>query len=106
MYNKSDSPQYSSSSLLSQALVIADSSGLGTLTSLTAVRQVNWEDWSVHTASKNCKNTRMFVLFGQILTADEDDQTDSPMQEDSLHMQPNTPVPGTHTHILTTSEGK
>lgn len=67
MYNKSDSPQYPSSSLLSQALVIADSGGLGTLTSLTAVRQ--------------------------ILTADEEDQTDSPMREDSLHMQPNTPVP-------------
>lgn len=42
VYNKSDSPQYPSSSLLSQALVIADSGGLGTLTSLTAVRQVTW----------------------------------------------------------------
>ncbi|XP_049907139.1 hepatocyte nuclear factor 1-alpha isoform X1 [Epinephelus moara] len=67
MYNKSDSPQYHSSSLLSQAMVIADSSSLGTLTSLTAVRQ--------------------------ILTADPEEQTDPPLQEDSLHLQPHTPVP-------------
>uniref|UniRef100_H3BXN4 HNF1 homeobox a n=1 Tax=Tetraodon nigroviridis TaxID=99883 RepID=H3BXN4_TETNG len=87
---KSDSPQYPSSSLLSQALVIADSSSLGTLTSLTAVRQVNWihwEDWSVgrqkgvKTQARLCSST------------DEEDQTGSPMQEDSLHMQPNTPIP-------------
>ncbi|KAE8292525.1 Hepatocyte nuclear factor 1-alpha [Larimichthys crocea] len=64
---KSDSPQYHSSSLLSQAMVIADSSSLGTLTSLAAVRQ--------------------------ILTADPEEQTDSPLQEDSLHLQPHTPVP-------------
>lgn len=38
---KSESPQYHSSSLLSQAMVITDSSSLGTLTSLAAVRQVN-----------------------------------------------------------------
>lgn len=43
MYNKSDSPQYSSS-FLSQAMVIADSSSLGTLTSLAAVRQVTKAD--------------------------------------------------------------
>ncbi|KAM3610876.1 uncharacterized protein V6R79_009995 [Siganus canaliculatus] len=67
MYNKSDSPQYHSSGLLSQAMVIADSSSLGTLTSLAAVRQ--------------------------ILTSDQEEQTDSPLQEDSLHLQPNTPVP-------------
>ncbi|KAM7017799.1 hepatocyte nuclear factor 1-alpha [Tautogolabrus adspersus] len=67
MYNKSDSPQYHPSSLLSQAMVITDSSSLGTLTSLTAVRQ--------------------------ILTADPEEQTDPPLQEDSLHMQPQTPVP-------------
>lgn len=67
MYNKSDSPQYHSSSLLSQAMVIADGSSLGTLTSLTAVRQ--------------------------ILTADPEEQTDPPLQEDSLHLQPHTPVP-------------
>ncbi|XP_044053238.1 hepatocyte nuclear factor 1-alpha isoform X2 [Siniperca chuatsi] len=67
MYNKSDSPQYHSSSLLSQAMVITDSSSLGTLTSLAAVRQ--------------------------ILTADPEEQTDSSLQEDSLHMQPRTPVP-------------
>lgn len=42
VYNKSDSPQYHSvpSSLLSQAMVITEGSSLGTLTSLTAVRQV------------------------------------------------------------------
>ncbi|XP_059193855.1 hepatocyte nuclear factor 1-alpha [Centropristis striata] len=68
MYNKSDSPQYHSSSLLSQAMVIADSgSSLGTLTSLTAVRQ--------------------------ILTVDPEEQTDPPLQEESLHLQPQTPVP-------------
>ncbi|XP_029294829.1 hepatocyte nuclear factor 1-alpha [Cottoperca gobio] len=64
---KCDSPQYHPSSLLSQAMVITDSSSLGTLTSLTAVRQ--------------------------ILTEDPEDQTDPPLQEDSLHMQPHTPVP-------------
>uniref|UniRef100_A0A8C2XQC0 HNF1 homeobox a n=1 Tax=Cyclopterus lumpus TaxID=8103 RepID=A0A8C2XQC0_CYCLU len=67
MYNKLDSPQYHTSSLLSQAMVITDSSSLGTLTSLTAVKQ--------------------------ILTADPEEQTDSPLQEDSLHLQPHTPVP-------------
>ncbi|XP_033973892.1 hepatocyte nuclear factor 1-alpha isoform X2 [Trematomus bernacchii] len=69
MYNKSDSPQYHSvpSSLLSQAMVITEGSSLGTLTSLTAVRQ--------------------------IITADPEELTDSPLQEDSLHMQPQTPVP-------------
>ncbi|XP_030273386.1 hepatocyte nuclear factor 1-alpha-like isoform X1 [Sparus aurata] len=64
---KSDSPQYHSSSLLSQAMVIADGSSLGTLTSLAAVRQ--------------------------ILTADPEEETDSPLQEDSLQLQPHTPVP-------------
>ncbi|XP_023199702.1 hepatocyte nuclear factor 1-alpha isoform X1 [Xiphophorus maculatus] len=67
MYNKSESPQYHSSSLLSQAMVITDSSSLGTLTSLAAVRQ--------------------------ILTADPEEETESPLQEDSLHLQPHTPVP-------------
>ncbi|XP_072244513.1 hepatocyte nuclear factor 1-alpha [Leuresthes tenuis] len=66
MYNKSDSPQYHSSSLLSQAMVITDSSSLGTLTSLAAVRQ--------------------------ILTTDPEEQTDPPLQEDSLHLQPHTPA--------------
>uniref|UniRef100_A0A3Q3WWC6 Uncharacterized protein n=1 Tax=Mola mola TaxID=94237 RepID=A0A3Q3WWC6_MOLML len=62
-----DSPQYNSSSLLSQAMVIADSGSLGTLTSLATVRQ--------------------------ILTADPEEQTDSPIREESLHLQPHTPVP-------------
>ncbi|CAL1616348.1 unnamed protein product [Knipowitschia caucasica] len=64
---KSDSPQYHSSNLLSQAMVITDSSSLGTLTSLAAVRQ--------------------------ILTSDPDDDTDTPLEEESLHLQPHTPVP-------------
>ncbi|XP_071778356.1 hepatocyte nuclear factor 1-alpha [Centroberyx gerrardi] len=64
---KSDVPQYPSSSLLSQAMVIADGSSLGTLTSLAAVRQ--------------------------ILTADPEEQTEPPLQEDSLHLQPHTPGP-------------
>ncbi|XP_029916420.1 hepatocyte nuclear factor 1-alpha [Myripristis murdjan] len=67
MYNKSDIPQYPSSSLLSQAMVITDSSSLGTLTSLATVRQ--------------------------ILTADSEEQTESPLQEESLHLQPPTPAP-------------
>ncbi|KAM3867680.1 hepatocyte nuclear factor 1-alpha [Diretmus argenteus] len=67
MYNKSDMPQYSSSSLLSQAMVIADGSSLGTLTSLAAVRQ--------------------------ILTTDPEEQTETSLQEDSLHLQPPTPAP-------------
>ncbi|XP_031599501.1 hepatocyte nuclear factor 1-alpha [Oreochromis aureus] len=64
MYSKSDSPQYHPSSLLSQAMVIADSSSLA---SLTAVRQ--------------------------ILTTDPDEQEDAPLQEDSLNMQPHSPAP-------------
>ncbi|KAK2837622.1 hypothetical protein Q5P01_014834 [Channa striata] len=67
MYSKSDSPQYHSSSLLPQAMVITDSSSLGTLTSLAAVRQ--------------------------ILAADPEEETEPPLQEDSLHLQPHTPVP-------------
>ncbi|XP_019717972.1 hepatocyte nuclear factor 1-alpha [Hippocampus comes] len=67
MYNKTDSPQYPSSGLLSQAMVITDSSSLGTLTSLTSVRQ--------------------------ILTADPEEQTDQSLQENSLHLQAHTPVP-------------
>ncbi|XP_076020808.1 hepatocyte nuclear factor 1-alpha [Genypterus blacodes] len=64
---KSEVPQYHSSSLLPQTMLIADGSGLGTLTSLTAVRQ--------------------------ILAADPDEQTDPSLQEDSLHLQSPTPVP-------------
>ncbi|KAL3976182.1 solute carrier family 5 (sodium/iodide cotransporter), member 5 [Sarotherodon galilaeus] len=64
MYSKSDSPQYHPSSLLSQAMVIADSSSLA---SLTAVRQ--------------------------ILTTDPEEQEDAPLQEDSLNMQPHSPAP-------------
>ncbi|XP_056152294.1 hepatocyte nuclear factor 1-alpha isoform X2 [Lampris incognitus] len=67
MYSKSEMPQYPSSSLLSQAMVITDSSSLGTLTSFTAVRQ--------------------------ILSADPEEQTDPPIQEESLHLQSPTPVP-------------
>ncbi|XP_010874632.2 hepatocyte nuclear factor 1-alpha isoform X2 [Esox lucius] len=67
MYSKSDMPPYPSSSLLSQAIVITDSSSLGTLTNLTAVRQ--------------------------ILTTDPEEQTDQPIQADSLHLQSPSPVP-------------
>ncbi|KAJ8379455.1 hypothetical protein SKAU_G00002330 [Synaphobranchus kaupii] len=66
MYSKSDL-SYTPSSLLSQAMVITDSSSLGTLTSLTAVRQ--------------------------ILSTDPEDQTDSPLQEPSLHLHTSSPVP-------------
>ena len=107
MYNKSDSPQYHSSGLLSQAMVIADSSSLGTLTSLAAVRQVTGVRWSVRDSSKQQTSQhewssfgRIFQMslifyFGQILTADPEEQTDPSLQEESLHLQPPTPVPGT-----------
>lgn len=65
MYSKSEMPQYSTSSHLSRAMLITDSS-FGALTSLAAVRQ--------------------------ILTADPEDQTEPPLSEESLHLQPNTPV--------------
>ncbi|KAJ7994109.1 hypothetical protein DPEC_G00262510 [Dallia pectoralis] len=67
MYSKSDMSPYPSSSLLSQAIVITDSSSLGTLTNLTAVRQ--------------------------ILTTDPEEQADLPIQEDSLHLQSPSPMP-------------
>lgn len=104
---KSESPQYHSSSLLSQAMVITDSSSLGTLTSLAAVRQVTGIGWSVRDSSKTnitavefkylfiYLNVLDFFYFGQILTADPEEQTDPSLQEDSLHLQPPTPVPGT-----------
>ncbi|CAL8252125.1 unnamed protein product [Boreogadus saida] len=68
MYSKSDMPHYSSSSLLSQAMLITDSS-FGALTSLAAVRQ--------------------------LLTADPDDQSEPPMAEETLHLQANTPTQDT-----------
>ncbi|KAG7480600.1 hypothetical protein MATL_G00057980 [Megalops atlanticus] len=67
MYSKSELSSYTPPSLLSQAMVITDSSSIGTLTSLTAVRQ--------------------------ILPTDQEDQTDPPIQEDSLHLHPSSPVP-------------
>ncbi|KAG5840695.1 hypothetical protein ANANG_G00191430 [Anguilla anguilla] len=67
MYSKSELSSYTPSSLLSQAMVITDSSSLGTLTSLTAVRQ--------------------------ILSSDPEDQTDPPLQEPSLHLHASSPVP-------------
>ncbi|KAG9354684.1 hypothetical protein JZ751_001397 [Albula glossodonta] len=67
MYSKSELSSYTPSSLLSQAMVITDSSSLGTLTSLTAVRQ--------------------------ILATDPEDQTDPPIQEPSLHLHDSSPVP-------------
>lgn len=67
MYSKADLTPYSSSNLLSQAMVIADNNSIGTLTSLTAVRQT--------------------------LTSDSEEHTDNTIQEDALHLQPNSPVP-------------
>ncbi|XP_024273118.1 hepatocyte nuclear factor 1-alpha [Oncorhynchus tshawytscha] len=66
MYSKSDMSPYPPSSLLSQAMVVTDSSSLGTLTSLSAVRQ--------------------------ILTTDPEEETE-PIQDDSLHLQSPSPVP-------------
>ncbi|XP_034452297.1 hepatocyte nuclear factor 1-alpha isoform X4 [Hippoglossus hippoglossus] len=75
MYSKLDSPQYHSSSLLSQTMVITDGSSLGNLTSLSTVRP--------------------------ILTADPEEQTDPNLQEESLHLQPHTPVPDISSYIPT-----
>ncbi|XP_012673196.1 hepatocyte nuclear factor 1-alpha [Clupea harengus] len=66
MYSKSDLSAYSSSGLLSQAMVISDSGSIGTLTNLTAVRQ--------------------------ILSSDPEEQ-EGAITEDSLHLQSNSPVP-------------
>ncbi|XP_077079318.1 hepatocyte nuclear factor 1-alpha [Siphateles boraxobius] len=67
MYSKADLSSYPSSSLLSQAMVIADSNSIGTLTNLTAVRQ--------------------------ILTSDPEGHTDTPIEEESLHLQSTSPEP-------------
>ncbi|XP_052420248.1 hepatocyte nuclear factor 1-alpha [Carassius gibelio] len=66
MYSKADLSSYSSS-LLSQAMVIADSNSIGTLTNLTAVRQ--------------------------ILTSDPEGHSDTPIEEESLHLQSTSPEP-------------
>lgn len=55
---KSDPPQYHSSSLLSQAMVIADSNSLGMLTSLAAVRQVVWSG-----RLSTCGEQKLMVSF-------------------------------------------
>uniref|UniRef100_A0A674D621 HNF1 homeobox a n=1 Tax=Salmo trutta TaxID=8032 RepID=A0A674D621_SALTR len=68
MYSKSNMSPYPPSSLLSQAMVVTDSSSLGTLISLSAV--------------------------GEILTTDPEEETEQPIQDDSLHLQSASPVPG------------
>ncbi|XP_064844535.1 hepatocyte nuclear factor 1-alpha-like [Oncorhynchus masou masou] len=72
MYSKSDMSHYPPSSLLSQAMVVTDSSSLGTLTSLSAVRQ--------------------------ILTTDPGEETE-PIQDDSLHLQSPSPMPDINSYI-------
>ncbi|XP_051965371.1 hepatocyte nuclear factor 1-alpha-like isoform X2 [Xyrauchen texanus] len=67
MYSKADLTCYPSSSLLSQAMVIADSNSIGTLTNLTAIRQ--------------------------ILASDPEDHTDTPSEDESLHLQSTSPEP-------------
>ncbi|XP_066546062.1 hepatocyte nuclear factor 1-alpha isoform X2 [Amia ocellicauda] len=70
--HKPDLPQYPSSSLLPPAMLITDTSSLGTLTSLTTVKQ--------------------------ILTTDPDDQSDHsgqlPHQDNTLHLHTSSPVTG------------
>uniref|UniRef100_A0A671PXL3 Hepatocyte nuclear factor 1-alpha-like n=1 Tax=Sinocyclocheilus anshuiensis TaxID=1608454 RepID=A0A671PXL3_9TELE len=66
MYSKADLSSYTSS-LLSQAMVIADSNSIGTLTNLTSVRQ--------------------------ILTSDPEGHSDTPIEEESLHLQSTSPEP-------------
>lgn len=39
-----------------------------------------------------------FLLFRQSLTADPEEETTSPLQDDSLQLQTDTPVPGRHAH--------
>nr|XP_055024227.1 hepatocyte nuclear factor 1-alpha [Misgurnus anguillicaudatus] len=65
MYSKADLSSYSSSNLLSQAMVIAEGNSIGTLTNLTAVRQ--------------------------IFTSDPEGHADN--QEESLHLQSTSPEP-------------
>lgn len=65
MYSKADLSSYSSSNLLSQAMVIAEGNSIGTLTNLTAVRQ--------------------------IFTSDPEGHDDN--QEESLHLQSTSPEP-------------
>ncbi|MCJ8735449.1 hypothetical protein PDJAM_G00247420 [Pangasius djambal] len=95
MYSKADLTSYPSSSLLSQAMVIADSSSIGTLANLTTVRQT--------------------------LSSDPEEHTNTSIQEESLHLQSSSPAPvsssslelypqtqsgETHTsHLLTSSPG-
>ncbi|XP_026115138.1 hepatocyte nuclear factor 1-alpha-like [Carassius auratus] len=67
MYSKADLSSFPSSSLLSQAMVIADSNSIGTLTNLTAVRQ--------------------------ILTSDPEAHSETPIEEESLHLQSTSPEP-------------
>ncbi|XP_056585638.1 hepatocyte nuclear factor 1-alpha isoform X1 [Triplophysa dalaica] len=67
MYSKADLTSYSSSSLLSQAMIIAEGNSIGTLTNLTAVRQ--------------------------ILTSDTEGHADTPIEEESLHLQSTSPEP-------------
>uniref|UniRef100_A0A8C1LSQ4 Hepatocyte nuclear factor 1-alpha-like n=1 Tax=Cyprinus carpio TaxID=7962 RepID=A0A8C1LSQ4_CYPCA len=94
MYSKADLSSYSSS-LLSQAMLITDSNSIGTLTNLTAVRQ--------------------------ILTSDPEGHSNTPIEEESLHLQSTSPepvssgslelYPQTHTsethpsHLLSSSPG-
>ncbi|KAF5895830.1 hepatocyte nuclear factor 1-alpha, partial [Clarias magur] len=67
MYSKTELTSYPSSSLLSQAMVITDSSSIGTLANLTTVRQP--------------------------LSSDPEDHTNTPIQEESLHLQSSSPAP-------------
>ncbi|XP_076859453.1 hepatocyte nuclear factor 1-alpha [Brachyhypopomus gauderio] len=67
MYGKTDLASYAPTSLLSQAMVIADSSSIGALSSLSSIRQT--------------------------LTSGPEEHTHTPIQEESLHLQSSSPVP-------------
>ncbi|XP_016424704.1 hepatocyte nuclear factor 1-alpha isoform X1 [Sinocyclocheilus rhinocerous] len=85
MYSKADLSSYPSSSLLSQAMVIADSNSIGTLTNLTALRQQ-------FKAKQYLRNSRQ-LFSPQIFTSDLEGHAETPIEEESLHLQSTSPEP-------------
>ncbi|XP_016092417.1 hepatocyte nuclear factor 1-alpha isoform X1 [Sinocyclocheilus grahami] len=85
MYSKADLSSYPSSSLLSQAMVIADSNSIGTLTNLTALRQQ-------FKAKQYLRNSRQ-LFSPQIFTSDPEGHAETPIEEESLHLQSTSPEP-------------
>ncbi|XP_055024227.2 hepatocyte nuclear factor 1-alpha [Misgurnus anguillicaudatus] len=91
MYSKADLSSYSSSNLLSQAMVIAEGNSIGTLTNLTAVRQIFTSDPEGHA------DTQEESLHLQSTSPE-------PVSSSSLELYSQTQTSETHsTHLLSTS---